>query len=84
MSWYAKFIPKICPYVSDTPCIILIRPSYISFNASPGTILECDRPQSNYKYIGFEVLTPVVMKSSVFWDIKPSVNGLHSVISQMI
>jgi hypothetical protein len=22
-------------------------------------------------FVGFEVLTPVVMKSSIFWDIKP-------------
>jgi hypothetical protein len=38
--------------------------------------------------VGFEVLTAVVMKSTIFWDIKPcsplTLNGLHGVISQTI
>jgi hypothetical protein len=27
--------------------------------------------QKHNIYVGFEVLTPVVMKSSIFWDITP-------------
>jgi hypothetical protein len=36
------------------------------------------------KVVGYEVITEVVMKSSVFWYIKATVNGLQGVISQKI
>jgi hypothetical protein len=40
------------------------------------------------RFVGFEVLTAVVMKSIIFCDITPcrplNVNGLHGVISQKI
>jgi hypothetical protein len=32
-------------------------------------------------YIGFEVLTSVVMKSSVFWDITPAAHGRPADVS---
>jgi hypothetical protein len=38
-------------------------------------------PSPANRVSGFEVLTVAVMKSSVFWDIRPC-NGLHGVISQ--
>jgi hypothetical protein len=51
--------------------------------------------QATLNYVGFEVLTAVVMKSMIFWDITPcrwrryvppksrlTFNGLHGVISQ--
>jgi hypothetical protein len=34
-------------------------------------------------YIGFEVLTAVVMKSSIFWDISPCI-PVHGITSQKI
>jgi hypothetical protein len=30
----------------------------------------------NYVRVGFEVFTPVVMKSTIFWNITPSVSRL--------
>jgi hypothetical protein len=36
----------------------------------------------NSLYIGFEVLTVVVMKKFLVWDITQIFNGLHGVISQ--
>jgi hypothetical protein len=41
---------------------------------------------NNAHYVGFEVLTAVVMESSAFWDITPKLtfNGLHGVICQKI
>jgi hypothetical protein len=39
-------------------------------------------------FVGFEVLTAVVVKSSIFWDIIPcsplDVNQLHSIITKKI
>jgi hypothetical protein len=47
---------------------------------------------NNCDFVGFEFLTAVVIKSSIFWDIMPysslklrlTFNGLHGVISEKI
>jgi hypothetical protein len=46
----------------------------------------CDSALQEFTtYLGFEVLTAMVVKSTIFWDILPlTFNGPHGVISQMM
>jgi hypothetical protein len=46
-----------------------IEPGTFGFAARNSDHMTTEVKQSNISYVGFEILTAVVMKSSVFWDI---------------
>jgi hypothetical protein len=60
----------------DIQLALQIEKSFVPFNCQPNrpVINILHGPKTITPYVGFEILTAVVMKSSIFWDIMLKVN----------
>jgi hypothetical protein len=71
---------EVCSYTFIAPYVYMVWCVFNEFTSFYDS--------RSFTIVGFEILTVVVMKSTVFWDITPCIrltfNGLHGVISQKI